>query len=258
MTSIKNLIAWPSALLLAGCLHWPDGPEDPQVRVQPKGIEEIQLRADGPLRAKASAAYPQLTAWPSAEQDQLNKAIESLFVNRYKPAFTEMFRQAADAENEASSDPTKLGASFYDWTIRDSYETAYPSRWMVSVRGKRYEYTGGAHGNTTFFNANFWIRNGKVEPVQLAQLFKPMYLWHGRIEEMIRRKLKAQNALWLNDVSRKELLGAAFTFSKKGLEFHYHPYSVGPHTQGSFHVLPPMAEIRYLIFPGGPMSQMAK
>jgi len=128
MNTIKNLNAWPSALLLTGCLHWPDAPEDPQVQGQPKGIEEIQLPADGPLRAKASAAFSQLTAWPSAEQDQLNKAIESIFVNRYKPAFTEMLRQAAAAENEASSDPTKLGASFYDWTIQDSYESAYLSR----------------------------------------------------------------------------------------------------------------------------------
>ena len=98
-----------------------------------------------------------LNAWPSAEQDQLKKAIKSLFFNRYKPAFTEMFRQAAAAKNEASSDPTKLGANFYDWTIQDSYETAYVYRWVVSVRGKRYEKTGGAHGKTTFFKANSWI-----------------------------------------------------------------------------------------------------
>ena len=39
-----------------------------------------------------------------------------------------MFRQAAAAKNEASSDPTKLGASFYDWTIQDSYESAYLTR----------------------------------------------------------------------------------------------------------------------------------
>jgi len=71
---------------------------------------------------------------------------------------------------------------------------------VVSVRGKRLEYTEGAQGNTTFFNANFWIRNGKVESVRLAQIFKPMYLWHGRIAEMIRRNLKAQKALWLIDV----------------------------------------------------------
>lgn len=85
-----------------------------------------------------------------------------------------------------------------------------------------------------------------------------MYLWQERVEQLIRRELEAQKALWLNDFTRKELLGAAFTFSKKGLEFHYHPYTVGPDTQGSFRVLLPMAEIRHLIFPGGPMSRLAK
>ena len=55
-----------------------------------------------------------------------------------------------------------------------------------------------------------------------------MYLWQERVEQLIRRELKAQKALWLKDVTRKELLGAAFTSSKKGLEFHYHPYTVGP------------------------------
>ena len=70
--------------------------------------------------------------------------------------------------------------------------------------------------------------------------------------------MKAQKALWLKDVTRKELLGGAFTFYKKGLEFNYHPYTVGLYTQGSFRVLLPMAEIRHLIFPGGPMSRRAK
>ena len=55
-----------------------------------------------------------------------------------------------------------------------------------------------------------------------------MYLWQERVEQLIRRELKAQKALWLKDVTRKELLGGAFTFPKKGLEFHYHPYTVGP------------------------------
>ena len=44
-----------------------------------------------------------------------------------------MFRQAADAENEASSDPTLLGTSFYDWVIEDCCETAPLSRWVVSI-----------------------------------------------------------------------------------------------------------------------------
>ena len=63
-----------------------------------------------------------------------------------------------------------------DRFIEDSRETAHLSRWVVSIRGKHYEYTGGAHGNMTFFNANYWIRNGRVEPVWLGQIFKPMYL----------------------------------------------------------------------------------
>ena len=260
--AFTQLIAWPSSLLLAGCLHWQEEPEHGQAPAKSKGVTEVQLRADGPLRAKASTTYPQLVAWPSAEQDKLNKAIENLFVGRYKPAFTEMFSGAAEAEMEFADDPSKIGASFYDWMIKDCYAAAYLTRWVISIRGTHYEYTGGAHGNTTFFNANYWIRRGKIEQVRLSQLFKPMYLWQEQIDQLIRRELRAQEALWLKDVKldpkRKDLLGAAFTFSEKGLEFHYHPYVVGPYTQGSFHVLLPMAEIRHLIYPGGPMSRLAK
>ena len=67
------------------------------------------MQADGPLRARASTAYP-----------QFNKAIENRFAGHHKPDFTIIFREAADAENEASSDPTLLGASFYDWVIEDT------------------------------------------------------------------------------------------------------------------------------------------
>ena len=136
-------------------------------------------------------------------------------------------------------------------------KTAHLSRWVVSIRGKRYEYTGGAHGNTTYFNANYWIRNGRVEPVRLAQIFKPMYLWQSPVELIIRRELKAKNALWLKDVTRKDLLGAAFTFFKKGARVSL-PSLRSARTQGSFRVLLPMDEIRHLIFPGGPMSRLAK
>ena len=85
---LVKYIAWPSALLLAGCLHWPDKPETVQAPTKPEQVEEFRMQADGPLRARASTAYP-----------QFNKAIENRFAGHYKPAFTEMFRQAADAEN---------------------------------------------------------------------------------------------------------------------------------------------------------------
>lgn len=256
--AFTQLIAWPSSLLLAGCLHWPEEPEHGQALAKPKGLIEVQLRTDGPLRAKSSTTYPQLVAWPSAEQDKLNKAIESLFVGHYKPAFTDMFERAAEAEIEFADDSSKIGASFYDWISKDNYAAAYLRRWVISIRGTHYEYTGGTHGYTTFFNANYWIQNGKVERVRLAHIFKPMYLWQKQLDRLIRRELRSQVALWLRDVRRKDLLGAAFTFSEKGIEFHYHPYVVGPYSQGSFHVLLPMAEIRHLIYPSGPMSLLAK
>ena len=75
---LVKYIAWPSALLLAGCLHWPDAPETVQAPIKPEQVEEFRMQADGPLRARASTAYPQLTA-PSAEQAKLNKAIENRF-----------------------------------------------------------------------------------------------------------------------------------------------------------------------------------
>ncbi|MDE2641522.1 MAG: hypothetical protein OSB55_02050 [Verrucomicrobiota bacterium] len=70
--------------------------------------------------------------------------------------------------------------------------------------------------------------------------------------------MRAQIALWPRDVRRNDLLGVAFTFSEKGLGAHCHPYVVVPDRQGNFHVLLPKAEIRHLIYPGGPMSRLAK
>lgn len=188
----------------------------------------------------------------------LKKAIGNLFVGRYKLVLTGIFAGAAVAEIEFANKPSKIGASLFDWMIKDSYTATHLTRWAVSIRGTRYEYTGGADGNTTFFNENYWNRSGKIEQVRLAQIFKPMYLWKGQIYRLIRRELRPQEALWLKDVKRKDLLGAAFMFSEKELEFHYHPYAVGPHTQGGFHVLLPMAGIRHLIYPGSPVSWLAK
>ena len=46
-----------------------------------------------------------------------------------------------------------------------------------------------------------------------------MYLWQERVEQLIRRELKAQKALWLKDVTRKELLGLLSRFPKRGSSF---------------------------------------
>ncbi|MFL3665620.1 MAG: hypothetical protein ACJ06V_03455 [Verrucomicrobiota bacterium] len=54
------------------------------------------------------------------------------------------------------------------------------------------------------------------------------------------------------------MLDVTFTFSEKGLGARCHPYVVVPDRQGDFHVLLPKAEIRHLIYPGGPMSRPAK
>ena len=46
--------------MLAGCLHWPDAPETVQTPTKPEQVEEFRMQADGPLRARALTAYPQL------------------------------------------------------------------------------------------------------------------------------------------------------------------------------------------------------
>ena len=146
-------------------------------------------------------------------------------------------------------------ANFYDWTIKNSHSMKFVSPHIVSILGTHYEYTGGAHGNTTYFPVNYWIRNDRVERIRLAQIFKAMAPWRDVVDRLIRQDLAAKKAHWLKDVPKKKLLTTVFTFSERGIEFHYPPYMVGPYSQGSFHVFIPLAAIKRIIRPSGPMTR---
>ena len=79
-----------------------------------------KFKAAQAAAAKADGKVRRIMEEQKSLQAKLNKAIENRFAGHHKPDFTIIFREAADAENEASSDPTLLGASFYDWVIEDT------------------------------------------------------------------------------------------------------------------------------------------
>lgn len=103
-----------------------------------------------------------------------------------------------------------------------------------------YEYTGGAHGNTTFVPFNFGVIQGKVTPLKLADLFKPGFDYREAVNDMVMSKLSHDDrAAWVRDGTVTRITNRQmeqFVVLPDGIQFLFEPYAMGPYVAGTFKV----------------------
>ena len=110
-----------------------------------------------------------------------------------------------------------------------------------------YNYTGGAHGMTSFVTVNLRAANGKVREVRLRDLFSsPDY--RSVVETALLTKLRDMpGASWVESGEVREFTPAqleVFTHDRDGrLTFYFEPYALGPYSSGSFEVTLSKAEL---------------
>lgn len=255
-------------------------------------FEEISRRFAG--LHDVTTTYPQMIAWPSDAQDKMNRLVEAVFLERY--IASRNYGAEWNAEFEAGIEKwaareaanTKAGKeplSSEEWGEKDewfaihrgsseevSYSCSHLSPATVSLCGRLYAYSGGAHGNLIFFPVNYWWHEGRAEEIHLTDLFDPAHDWRVRLEPIVRlalaeaKKAKGyngdrsvewyleRNRVGLERLTNETLLGAPFTFSERGIEFHYAPYAVDCFAAGDFHVLVPIERIDNILSADGPMA----
>ena len=140
------------------------------------------------------------------------------------------------------------GEMFNGWTQETRYQIQYAGEQILSLLGRRFVYTGGAHPNTDYVVTNVRIVDQEVLEINLDDLFQEADL--PALSQYVSQELEKQGAAWILDGS--VALGKAelelFTFSSSGFTFYFPPYSVGPYAQGTFEVLLPLETLQQLGF----------
>ncbi len=153
---------------------------------------------------------------------------------------------------------TRVRSPSYAWDAFSRIEIVHSSEAIASMRDVEYQYTGGAHGNSSHGGMNFIAANEKVTLFKLEDLFKPDSDWLRRLEKFCVTDLMRQEASSIggedHQFNAEEL--ANFTVSPAGLQIYFSPYAVGSYAEGAFTVHVPWEILRPCLRPDGPAQYL--
>jgi hypothetical protein len=212
------------------------------------------------LNYKIEVGYPEVTAPLDNRFDKFNQEAKNLVVRRV----ADFRKERADAAQDEAQQPEPSTLSDLTSDLSGGYTVALATDSLISIAYDLSGYTAGAaHGNASSFGLNYDVRAGKV--LKLADTFNPGTKY-----------LQAISAYCINDLrkqSRKNgdsladdmiKTGAApdarnfqsWCIKKKGLEFTFDAYQVGPYAAGPQTVLVPYSALKGLIKPDGPIGPL--
>lgn len=196
--------------------------------------------------SEAKWSYPLLIS-----QNEVIQNISTKLRERMKPAIEDFQKDAKEGFM------TDLITS--TWIFTYDYSIEYYSEKLISFTGLVYSYTGGAHGNTYFVSSNYSIQDEESKLLKLSDLFKKDSKYVKTLSDLIIADLKKQKAGWVANgeiTSLKEDEIGPFALSPRGIQFAFAPYAVGPYSDGSFFVTIRYNQLKDIIDPSGPLSQL--
>src|SRR2546425_2023168 len=214
------------------------------------------------LNYKIDVQYPEVTGTLDNRFDKFNQEAKNL-VTKQVVAFR---KERAGAANEEAQMPEPPTLSDLTSDLSGGYTVAFANDDLISIEYDIGGYTAGAaHGNSSSSVLNYDVKAGKV--LKLADVFKPGAKYLQAISAYCLNDLKKQsrkNRDSLPDDMIKSGAGPdarnfmSWTITKKGLDFTFDAYQVGPYAAGPQSVVVPYSVLKDLIDPDGPVGSFAK
>ncbi|HEX2927785.1 MAG TPA: DUF3298 and DUF4163 domain-containing protein [Ruminiclostridium sp.] len=153
-------------------------------------------------------------------------------------------KRAIDYKSYLENDLFHLAVKQYKEAIRDNFPTqafealfiyklTYNQRCILSLYFEKYEFTGGAHGNTIRYSQTFNL----LEPsrIHLNELFARSVDYHKYIFKDIKAQIEKDPGLYFEDYTK--LLVEAFNeysfyCTPKGIVVYYQHYDIAPYSSG--------------------------
>src|SRR5262245_17408549 len=216
--------------------------------------ERKEENANKKLRYEISTALPQLAGAGDSRVEKFNQAVANLVASRtgeFKKTADEMAREeAADKQDAKSSRPPN--------SLSVSYEVTAADKGFISILFTFFEYSGGAHPNTTTESFNYDLNRNA--PVRLADLFSPNSNYLKVISYYSFRVLKKLDTVSSveNGAGPKIENFHSWNITPAGLKITYDPYQVGPYVAGPHEVAVPYSLLKPIIKPDGLLAQFAR
>ncbi len=188
-------------------------------------IEEAKVLAT----AKARVVFPIVTNLPSRRvQDAVNARVEREF------GLQDMLSFARDMERESPDGSWEIDFGFSAEVIGD----------VLHLRGLRYTFAGGAHGDTQKCDVYIDARSGEF--YAFDQLFRNYEIANAVIGDFIANEMKKHPEETFPDANPLPL-PSLYTFTPEGVCLEYPPYRIAPYSSGFVSYLVPKEMLLSLI-----------
>lgn len=182
----------------------------------------------GNLAKSKPGYYTAKASWPALPKTRVQGAAASGFQNAVAASFNNFVSMCnRDLTDQPTSPYEHVG----------EVNVTYNSSRLVSGTVMRFEYTGGAHPNTTYQCYSWGMVDGAVKRLRLHDLFKANSKPHDQVAAIVFGKLvKNPQATYVQDGTVRGFTKAQydqFVVRKDGLEFVFSPYEMGPYASGT-------------------------
>lgn len=180
------------------------------------------------------AAFPQVEIPGNrAAENRINRRIQSQVNQFIRYSGTVLYRQAVQLYRDSQSNHFP----FHPYEAVLHYEVTYNKNCYLSLFRDRYEFTGGAHGNTVRYSDTWSLKTGGI--LTMAQIFSSYSGYQKRILEQILRqadqKMKYQPGVLFENY-RKLIVQyfneENFYLTPSGLAVYYQQYEIAPYASG--------------------------
>jgi len=192
----------------------------------------------GRVETKKAGYYSAVGTFPRLPRTQVQGMAASGFESIVKGAVNKFLAFCREDLDERPRAP---------WAHESFVELTMNSATLVSGMATHYEYTGGAHPNTTYTCMTWGLKNGKPQRLRLSDICKPNSKPHAQVQAVLFGKLvKNEQAMWVQEGTVSELTPAqfdSFVVRKTGIEYVFAPYEMGPYAAGTVTCLLKWSEI---------------
>lgn len=142
---------------------------------------------------------------------------------------TRLFRMAVKQYKE----DMKYNHPMRAYDIVQAYEVTYMQLCIISLYTDRYEYTGGAHGNTVRQSENWNLAN--CRPMRLEQLITCAPNYKTYILSLIEPEISNNSEIFFDnysDLIRSTFDKNNFYLTPGGIVIYYQQYDIAPYSSG--------------------------
>ncbi len=174
--------------------------------------------------------------YPEFKSDNYKKSLT--VINKYYKSRAMEYQQYIETDLyqmavEQYLDDIKNGFPVRVFAADDSYEITYNKACILSLYFDRYEFTGGAHGNTIRTSQTWNLQTSQI--IKLSELFDCLFDYRTYIKDQVIKQIEQNPDIYFDNY--EELVEQTFDVNNfyctpQGVIIYFQQYDIAPYASG--------------------------